>query len=282
MVEAKASGRSQKPSLASKAGQESVTSPLHRYMVVLELVSAFPDALILTDVSTLLGLPKTTAHRLLSGLARVGLVEGGGRSSRFKLGDRLIRLMHNSAVDGWISALAQPHLEVVNAKLGETSFLARIVGHRILVVTSESPEVHWRSYVQPNIEMAPHAAASAKAILAFQTEAIVAKALAEPLPRLTAYTNTDPDAVRAIYAQAREDGFATCVSEIDEGLGGLAVPVIQAGNRILYSLGVTGPVQRIMDDGLENRIAVLKEVSIALAKTLSAGSAIAARTQNPA
>ncbi|WP_166652552.1 IclR family transcriptional regulator [Enterovirga rhinocerotis] len=261
------------------AGEHGPASgPLDRYISLLELVAAFPGALILTDVSTLSGLPKTTAHRLLTGLARAGLVEGGGRRGAYQLGDRLVRLLHNSAADGWISALARPHLEALSARIGETSYLCRVVGHRVQVVTSEAPAAQWRTFVQPRVEMAPHAAATAKAILAFQDEALVSEALAEPLPRLTAHTVTDPARIRDIYAKAREDGFATCVSEIDEGLGALGVPVREPGGRVLYSLGVTGPVQRIMDQRWEERVSAMKEVAGALATTLAAGSAIAART----
>jgi DNA-binding IclR family transcriptional regulator len=260
--------------------RDAATGPLNRYMSLLELVAAFPGTLILTDVSTLSGLPKTTAHRLLTGLARAGLVEGGGRNGAYRLGDRLVRLMHNSAADGWITALARPHLENLTARIRETSYLCRIVGHRIQVVTSEAPAAQWRTYVQPRVEMAPHAAATAKAILAFQDEAIVARALAEPLEKMTAYTVTDPERVRQTYARAREDGFATCVSEIDEGLGALGVPVREAGGRVLYSLGVTGPVQRIMDEGREERLAALRDTAAALATTLAFGSAIAARTED--
>lgn len=257
--------------------REAASGPLHRYMSLLELVAAFPSALILTDVSTLSGLPKTTTHRLLTGLLRAGLVEGGGRNGAYRLGDRLVRLLHNSAADGWISALARPHLETLSARVGETSYLCRIVGHHIQVVASEAPEAHWRSYVQPNIEMAPHAAATAKAILAFQDEAIIGKALAEPLERLTAYTVTDAQSVRRTYAKVREEGFATCVSEIDEGLGALGVPVSEQGGRVLYSVGLTGPVQRIMGAGIEERIAGLREAAAALSATLAFGSSIAAR-----
>jgi DNA-binding IclR family transcriptional regulator len=188
-------------------------------------------------------------------------------------------LLHNSTVDGWISALAQPHLQTLSARLGETSYLCRIVGHRIQVVTSEAPEAQWRSYVQPDVEMAPHAAATAKAILAFQGKAIVDKALAEPLLKLTAYTVTDPESARRTYAKVREQGFATCVSEIDEGLGAVGVPIREPGGRVLYSVGVTGPVQRIMDDRLENRISGLQETAAVLSPILAFGSDIASRRE---
>lgn len=251
--------------------------PLDRYMSVLELVAAFPGAVTMSDVCAIQGIPKTSAHRLLGGLARAGLIEGGGRHRPYALGPRLTRLLHAAAEEGWIAALARPTLEALASERGETTYLNRLVGHTVRVVCSVSPEVQWRSYVQPELEMPPHAAAAAKAILAFQNPALVRKALEGPLPALTGQTRTDPDAVLHDYAEVREKGWATCVSEIDEGLGALGVPVRLADGSVLYSLGLTGPVQRIFNDDLPARLAGLERAAATLGTALSLGSEIAAR-----
>jgi len=255
------------------------SGPLDRYISVLELVAAFPGTLTLTDVAALLDLPKTSAHRLLGGLSRAGLIEGGsGRGRAFSLGDRLLRLVHMSAEDGWIAALARPFLHALVEDTGETCYLTRLVGHRVPVVVSESPEVHWRSYVKPGLEMPPHAAATAKAILAFQPEAVVARAIAEPLPRFTDRTRIDPDWIRREYATIREAGYATCVGEIDEGLAALGVPIVQKGGAVFHCVGMTGPLPRIMNEDLPVRIARLTATATRLSTLLTIGSAIATRS----
>jgi DNA-binding IclR family transcriptional regulator len=253
--------------------------PLERYIAVLELVAAFPGAITVSDVGSLLALPKTTAHRLLGGLARSGLIKGGdGRNRTFRLADRLVRLVHMSADGGWIEALVRPQLEALAAERGETCYVSRLLGHRVHVAVTVSPEVRWRAFVQPGIEMPPHAAATAKVILAFQSPALVARALAEPLPRLTSQTRTDPELIRAEYADVRVQGYATCISEIDEGLGALGVPIVQTSGEVLHSVGIVGPVPRIMNDAMAARIDSLRATAARLSLALSLGSAIAART----
>ena len=252
--------------------------PLDRYMTVLELVAALPGSITMTDVSAMLDVPKTSAHRLLAGLSRAGLVEGGGRHRPYTLGKRLVRLLHASAEDGWIVALARPVLEAIAAERGETCYLTRLVGHEVRVVFSVSPEVKWRGYVQPELEMPPHAAATAKAILAFQDPALIDKALAGGLVALTSHTCTDAAQVLQDYEAVRAKGYGTCVSEIDEGLGALGYPVPLVDGSILYSIGLTGPVQRIFNDDLPVRLASLERAAAALSRSLSHGSDVARRS----
>ncbi|MFE1599463.1 IclR family transcriptional regulator [Methylobacterium sp. ID0610] len=263
-----------------ETGTEEVPSgagPLDRYMTVLELVATFPDAITMSDVCTLLDLPKTSAHRLLAGLLRAGLIEGGGRHRTYSLGTRLVRLLHTSAEDGWIIALARPTLEALTAERGETCYLTRLIGHGVRVVFSVSPEVQWRSYVQPGLEMPPHAAATAKAILAFQDQALIRRALERDLTALTSQTRTAREAILADYAGVRAKGYGTCISEIDEGLGALGFPVRLDDGSVLYSIGLTGPVQRVFNDDLPVRIASLDKAAATLSRLLSHGSRIAKR-----
>ncbi|RVU13782.1 IclR family transcriptional regulator [Methylobacterium oryzihabitans] len=262
---------------ADSAEEAAGAGPLDRYMAVLELVAAFPDAITMSDVCTLLDLPKTTAHRLLAGLLRAGLVQGGGRHRTYSLGTRLVRLLHASAEDGWIVALARPALEALTAERGETCYLTRLMGPAVRVVFSVSPEVQWRSYVQPGLEMPPHAAATAKAILAFQEPALIGKALERDLPALTSQTRTARDAVLRDYDEVRAKGYGTCISEIDEGLGALGVPVRLDDGPVLYSVGLTGPVQRVFNDDLPARLAGLERAAATLGRALSHGSRIARR-----
>lgn len=247
-------------------------SPFSRYFSVMELVASFPEGLSLAEISNLTDLPKATVHRILSGLIKEGFLSGSSRVA-VRVGDRLTRLMHCSADDAWIATLTRPHLDVLTAKLGETTYLCRLIGCRVRIVASASPELQWRGYVRPEIEMAPHASASAKAILAFQDDRIVAAALTEDLPRFTPHTVVDHAVIREGYATVRALGFATCVSEMDEGLAALAVPIVTEGGEVYYSLGVLGPAQRIKASGFDDRVAALREVAATLGRRLSFGRA---------
>lgn len=258
-------------------GRDNSGGPLERYAQVLELVAAFSGTLTLADVSSLLGLPKTTAHRLLQGLVRSGLAKGGAGARTYQVGERLTRLLHTAADDGWLAALAQPHLQRLTEDTGETCYLTRLVGSRVVVAASQSPDARWRGYVQPGIEMPVNAAATAKAIMACQNEAIVAEALSHDLPVLTANTRNDREWVARELSETRARGYATCVGEIDEGLAAIAVPVVLPGGAVFHALGMTGPLQRIMNDQMPDRLSMLKTAAAAMAGVLSIGEKLKTR-----
>ncbi|HWW49626.1 MAG TPA: IclR family transcriptional regulator [Xanthobacteraceae bacterium] len=254
--------------------------PLDRYMAVLELIAAFQGAITLADVSSILGLPKTTAHRLLKGLVKVDLAKDGAGGHTYQLGERLIRLLHASVDDGWITTLARPHLVRLSNLTSETIYLTRLIGSRVVVVVSQTPDARWRGYVQPGTEMPPNAAATAKAILAYQSKATIAEALATELPKLTSNTRTDRKWVQKELAEVRRRGYATCIGEIDEGLAALAAPIVQPSGAVFHSLGLTGPLQRIMNDQMPERLAALQAAAAELAPVLSLGEKLKSKPQD--
>jgi DNA-binding IclR family transcriptional regulator len=253
------------------------SGPLGRYFEILELLATFPGGLTLSEVSSILDLPKTTAHRLLKGLVRSELVKDGDGGRAYHIGERLTRLLHATADDAWLVSMIGPHLRSLTEKSGETCYLTRLIGARVVVAVSQSPDVRWRGYVQPGIEMPINAAATAKAIMAYQSAALISEATSHKLPKLTTNTRTDRAWVKKELAEVRTRGYATCIGEIDEGLAAVAVPIVLADGAVLHALGMTGPLQRIMNEHLPGRIAALNETAAALARALSIGARIRAR-----
>ncbi len=251
--------------------------PLARYIDVLEVVAAFSGSLTLADVSSILDLPKTTAHRLLKGLVRSGLAAEGEGGRTYHVGDRLTRLLYASADEGWLASLAGPHLRALTEASTETCYLAKLVGSRVVVAISYSPDVRWRGYVQPGIEMPVNAAATGKAIMAFQSKALIAEALSQELPKPTVNSRNNRKWIEQEFAKVRKLGYATCIGEIDEGLAAISVPVTLPGGVVLHSVGMTGPLERIMNKQLPGRLTALSETAAALAKVLSLGAKIKAR-----
>lgn len=253
--------------------QEPKPPPLERYTRILELLASFPYGLGLTEVARMLALPKTSAHRLLGTMQDsqlVDMVAGGA----YVLGGRIRRLAMASADTEWVATVVRPHLADMAAETDETCYLAKMhAGTSVSSVLMEAPDTPWRGFVLPGKGMAPHAAASAKAILAFQPASVIDAALADPLPRLTSNTRTDPDDIRREYARIREQGYATCIGEIDEELAALGVPIRGPRQTVIYSLGVTGPLQRLRNKGHEALAQVMKRYARRIEDALATGAA---------
>jgi DNA-binding IclR family transcriptional regulator len=251
-------------------------TPLDRYFRVIEAVSGFPGGVTLSQLTAVLGMPKTTCHRLLRKLASVGVVRASeGYGGLYSIGSRLLELLHASAPDEWIAAQARPLLRELSAEIGETCFVARLRGSEITSVAMATPENTVRGYVVPGSKLWAHAAASAKAILAFQPRATIEAILPSPLPRLTPRTKTRVPVLLAELAEVRRSGLAHCTSEDIEGFAGLACPIHIPGQPVAYSLCVTVTVGSLA----RHNPARLAEILRRLAKRLSMAFTIGAPTE---
>src|SRR4030081_1109070 len=90
------------------------------------------------DVARELGVHRSTALRLLATLERHGLVERDQRSSKYRLGRRLVQLA--SAVRGEtdLRQAARPVCEALARSLGETVTLDVLDGHEIVPIEQAS------------------------------------------------------------------------------------------------------------------------------------------------
>lgn len=257
--------------------EDTSPGPLSRYIDVLELVASFSGAITLADVSAILQLPKTTAHRLLKGLVRSGLATEADNGRSYFVGERLTRLLQTSADDGWYSTIAGPHIHALTEASSETCYLARLCGVRVLVAVSFSPDSRWRGYVQPGVEMPVNAAATGKAIMAYQSKALIAEALSNELPKPTVNSRTSKKWIEQEFVKVRKEGYATCIAEIDEGLGALAVPVTLPNGAVLQSVGMTGPLERIMNKQMPDRLEALRKTAAELSRVFARALAIQQR-----
>ena len=250
---------------------ESTAGPLERYISVLELIAAFPGELAAADVAHALRLPKSTTHRMLRVLSRSGLVEGGDNRDRaLSLGKRLTRLVYAAGHADWIEAAVLPTLVQATSKLPNASvFVSRLAGHRVFVVASAASDSRWRSYVVPGQELPPHAAASAKVILAHQTNEVIAAALDRQLEAFTRNTVTDKKAILHDLREVRTRGYAVCDECIHEGMSALSVPIYIPIDGVIYSVGVTGPITRTIREETGTVVTILQDIAHALTPILS-------------
>jgi DNA-binding IclR family transcriptional regulator len=249
--------------------QSKGSPPLERYFKALESIAVSVDGLSASDVAECCDLPVATAHRLLQNLRRSDLIaRSGGARKEYQLGERLLRLLHAGSDAGWLSIAVQPILDRLADELGDTCYLARLVGHKVMSVAWAPPSGGLRAHVIPGHVLAPHVAASAKAILAFQSQDLIDKALAEPLPKLTPKTKTRPKAVEQDYRTVREAGYALCWDEMEVGMGAIAVPVRLPDVGVIYSLGLAGLIDRLTRRSVADTVEVLHAAADPIARAL--------------
>ncbi|MGV3549280.1 IclR family transcriptional regulator [Rhizobium sp.] len=252
-----------------KTSEMSKDSPLERYMTVLETIAPFADGLTAAELEAALDLPKTTVNRLLNVLVGSGMVSSQNTRNRtFSLGNRVLKLIQASPDSGWLPLLAERPLQELADKTAQSAFISRLDGKDIRSVTCVAPDTPVRTYVMPGMAMPINAAASAKAILAFQQAGQLEGMLAAGLERFTENTITTRDRFLAELAATREQGYALDRAEHVPGLGSIAYPIRVPGAEVIYSVGVTGPIGQVLEQGFDSHSAAIRHTAAQLGKLL--------------
>jgi DNA-binding IclR family transcriptional regulator len=191
-----------------------------------------------------LGLPKSSAHRLLSALRHRDLVEQD-ESGRYHTGIGLVALGLGALHAQPLLAASRPILEREAAALAETVFLVAARGGRLTVLDQAEGPAFLRAAPRVGEEVPAHATAVGKLALAFAPEQVRVRAF--PLPRFTANTLCDSAALEAELARVRELGIAESDDEWQHGLSAIATPIWLRG-ALAGSIAVAAPGARLAGD----------------------------------
>ncbi|GAB1818916.1 IclR family transcriptional regulator [Herbidospora sp. RD11066] len=225
--------------------------PMHvvvRALNVLSHLAAYRQGLTLQQLHQQLDIPVATMHRLLATLEHEGYVSRSPTTKRYVLGPDALKLGH---VEDYESFLIQPPAALVDAerKIGESVILTQLIDGRVVAVSIAGSKRPLRLFVRLGQEVPLHAAASARAILAYQ-DPVFAEALLASYPRASFTSGTVRELNRIIdhLALVRARGFDVCNNELDEGVWAVSAPVRSGlGGRVQTAVTVCAAWSRVED-----------------------------------
>lgn len=242
---------------------------LDRLISVLETVAAAGRPVSASELQQATGLPRPTCYRLLQTLAEHRLLDDAQGSSRYLIGERLVRiaLLGHSDVD--VRHAAAPTLKQAAIDFGEAVFLSRFRNKGVEIIHVETPADATRSFIHPGLGHRPmHACSCSKAIAAFAEESFQEDILNGPMRAYTEHTKIDRDTLEREFAEIRDLGFAECVEEIEVGVSSVAAPIRIRNIGATFSIGATGPIRRFTQTYRRKIGEDLKQVSLKVAAAI--------------
>jgi len=194
-----------------------------------------------SEIGRALGLPKSSAHRLLAALGRRGLVEGDAHG-RYRPGIALIALGLGVLEREPLVAAARPLLEEVARTSDETAFLTVARARRIVALDKVEGGGFLRAAPRVGADVPVHATAVGKLQLAFAPDDVALPK--EPWPRFTAKTPSGPKGLAPEVERTRKRGWAENREEWIPGVVVIAVPLF-LGGRMVASVAVAGATSRL-------------------------------------
>lgn len=254
--------------MPDKTSTDERTIPTNlRLLFLLEELAKVGVPITPTTANEVLGLPKPTIHRLFHTLEEEGFLQRDIDGRSYAPGQRLRRLAASVLSTSRIRMVRQTVLTKLAEEVGETCNIAMPERHSMVYL--DRVETKWPLRIQLPVgtEVPFHCTASGKMYLSSLKPRLFAKYLGiVTLEPQTKHTITDPAALRAEVDAIRERGFATDNEEFMEGMVAVAVPLLDPQGRLMSTLSIHAPMQRIDLNGLQAHLPTLKAASIELAE----------------
>lgn len=238
-----------------------------RLLLLLEEVASTGVPVTPTVVNARLGLPKPTVHRLFGTLEAEGFLQRDIDGKSYSPGKRLREMS--------VGVLSS--LRIRSARVAILNELARQVGETCNVATPDRDamiyldrvETKWPLRIQlPVGSSVPlHCTASGKMYLSsLQITHMEQYLSASPLEKMTPHTMTDAADLGASLTRIREQGFSTDNEEFLEDMVACAVPILDGRGRLVSTLSIHAPTQRMSLDTMLGYVPLMHETAAKLTR----------------
>lgn len=224
----------------------------------------------LMELSTELGLHKSTVHRLLMSLIYMGYAKQNEKNQKYTLTYKLVNMSGKILERMDIVEIAKPYLERLSDISGETVHLVRRDGSDILYIHKIEAKVGTIRMVSHVGMIHPmYCSGVGKAIMATLPEKEVKKIWdASVIERKTAKTIVTLEDMMRTLEQVRKNGYALDDEENEEGVRCIAASLRGYGKSVKYAFSISGPVSRMTKDRIEELAADMKKVQAELSREL--------------
>lgn len=202
-----------------------------KVLVMLDAFRGPKTVLGVTELAHMVGVPKSTAHRLLSIMVEGGFVRKIG--GRYCLTERLFEVGNRAGSSAIRSTglrrRAMPYLTELYAGSQDTVHLATLSGTDVLYLEKLFGHNTGSSPTAVGARRPAHSTALGKAMLAHAPDGQVEAVMAGPFQRFTSRTIHSADRLEQDLARVREEGLAYDEGELRDGMHCVAVPILDPG-----------------------------------------------------
>lgn len=243
---------------------------LRRSFNILRTLGQEPDGIGVKELSERLRIPASTTHRILSVLMDEGFAVQESASRKYELGPEALFVARLYLQRRNIVVIAEPFLARLREQTDETVFLTSLVGDRPICVAIEHSTRALRFFIEIGQIMPYHAAASARAILAFMPRDEARRRLMEsPLTKYTKLTPTSIPQILSLLEEERRSGVSVCDEQLDEQVTAIAAPVFGPRGEATASMAMVAPSHRLTDQKRTRAIRLVCDTARQLSEALA-------------
>jgi IclR family acetate operon transcriptional repressor len=240
---------------------------LSRALKLLNALAVHPQGLSLSEVAGHVGLPNSTAHRLLTTLQNERYVRFESERSVWLIGVQAFCVGAAFVRSRDLVIIARPYMRRLMEQSGETVNLAIADRGEVIYIAQVETQKMMRAIAGPGGRAPMHCSGVGKALLAVADQASADKLLSSlELHRETAHTLITIEDLQRDLEKIRKRGYAVDNEENAVGLRCVAAVIYDEHGAPLAALSVSGPTARIT----EHRIPLLGDAAVGIAAEITA------------
>src|SRR5271165_1402972 len=255
----------------ARAGGDQVQSLMRALGLLNRIAESSDDGATLTDLAQQVGLPASTAHRLLTTLEQERYVRFNNEGWLWSVGVQAFVIGCTFTKTRSLAGIARPHMRHLMEDGGETVNLAVVDEGEAVYLSQVECRQMMRAFARPGSRVPLHCSAVGKAILSATSDKKLSKILhRHGMPRLTVKTIISPSALRADLERVRATGYAVDDEEHAVGLRCIAAPIFDETGDCIGAASASGPMARIGDERMAQLGALVLEASRAISAEMGA------------
>ncbi|GAP56708.1 pca regulon regulatory protein [Arthrobacter sp. Hiyo6] len=234
------------PPRASSAPQASdqYVQSLARGLAVIRAFDTNHPVMTLSEVAVRTGLTRATARRFLHTLVELGYVRTDGKT--FALTAQVLQLGYAYLSGLSLPQLAQPHLEELSLKLGESTSAAVLDGMDIAYIARVTTRRIMNVGITVGTRFPAYATSMGRVLLAaLPPEDLRAYLDAVEIKPLTPRTVRTARELSAVLDSVRAQGWCLLDQELELGLMSIAAPVYDGPTKVVAAVNVSLQAQSV-------------------------------------
>jgi len=236
-----------------KSKKEYVIQSVIHAIDLLEAFKGDTDELGVTELSKKLGLHKNNVFRLLATLELRGYIEQDKQTGNYKLGVKVLELGQQFVKHLGLLRQAHPVMRDLLAKCNENIYISVLRGNSCVYIDGLEANQVVKVTSRIGNRLPIHATASGKVLLANETEDELLNYF--PQEELKKFTDNTISSRKVLFEQikqARENGYALDMEELDLGVRCVAAPIRDYTRKVVGAISVSAPSLRMDDEKIKN------------------------------
>ncbi len=203
---------------------------LERGLAILSAFKAATPELGISELARSLGLTRSTSHRYVATLARLGYLQQNPNTRKYRLGSRVVDLGLSAINSMELREISAPHLQQLSDETGHTVNMAILDGVDIVYIERCRSAQHGQREIDLNLHVGSrlpaYCTSMGKVLLAFLPDDEQARRLGQiEFIERGPNTLTNAESLATELARVRTAGIAVNNEELAFGLRSMAVPV---------------------------------------------------------